>query len=255
MRSDDKETLRQYFLGLEDGHIYFFYRPRYTEVHEVADIDHLSIVLHPFDSKLYRLISLDSATLPPEAQNFNMIVGHIDKVDDKQSVILHELDQKRELVLGVPHIKQAASRPCGEGVYTILSINNQSHLIYSLELPRLDGKLNKSLRINTEGNLRIGVFNPLFEAQEDTLKNLPVIDESLKAKIGSSHIVYNEITTLLNIVHLKIALFKDFISLAKDLQRQLHPLKDTEKTADIFTDLKLQKERFPVSPLLEGNWK
>ena len=31
MRADDREAIRQYFLGDEDGHIYFFYHPISTE--------------------------------------------------------------------------------------------------------------------------------------------------------------------------------------------------------------------------------
>ncbi|HEX2956478.1 MAG TPA: hypothetical protein VHO70_06595 [Chitinispirillaceae bacterium] len=257
MRTDDKETIRQYFLGQEDGHIYFFYRPKAIEAHSIDDVASLLVVLRPLDSKTFRLISLDTPRLPVEGDNFNMTVGHVEKADAKQHVIVHELAEKSVMVGGVPQVKKAAARPCGEGVYTIVIQENRAHLVYVLELPRVDGRLRDALRIGTEGNLVIGVYNPLFEVtpEEEPATHKPNLDETLKANLGTDHIIYHHLPQLLNYSHVKLAIFKESSAETNYIQKQLHPLKDTQQTADIFSDLKLQKEKYPVLPLLRGEWQ
>lgn len=257
MRTEDREAVRENFLGVEDGHIYFFYYPKSTEAHASEDVDHLSLILHPFDTKNFRLISLDTPILPGTDEHFNMINGVVQKVDDKQSVIIHELQQKYQLVLGVPQLKKASARPCGEGVYTILFQENKSYLVYTIELPRLDGKVKEALNIGSEGAFSIGIYNPYLEsgAQTEASEQRPHFPEDLKSQMKNQRILYQNLPRLLNFEHSRLAIFKESDFNIKQLKAGLHPLADTSKTADIFGDLKLQREKYPVEPLFRGEWK
>ncbi len=255
MRVGDRDAIRQYFLGDEDGHIYFFYHPKSIEAHNVEDVEHISLVLHPFTSKYYRLIYLDAPSLPGADDRFNMINGVIKKVDDKQVVILNELQEKHQMVMGVPQVKQAAARPCGEGVYTILSQDNRAYLVYAIELPRVDGKVKESLHIGSDGVFTIGVYNPYLESESLFESPRPHFPEDLKVQMKDQRILYDNLPTLLNYENSRLAIFKESDFDIKTLKPRLHPMADTPRTADIFGDLKLEREIYPVEPLFRGEWK
>lgn len=255
MRMDDREAIRQYFLGVEDGHIYFFYHPKSIAAYNEEQVEHLSLVLHPFASKYYRLIFLDASSLPGTDEHFNMINGMVKKVDDKQIAILNDLQEKVQMILGVPQVKQAAARPCGEGVYTILFQDNKAFLVYVLELPRVDGKVKESLNIGSEGVFTIGIYNPYLETAAEPGQPRPHFPEDLKAQMKNQRIVYENLPTLLNYENSSLAIFKESEFDLKKLKPRLHPLADTSRTADIFGDLKLQREHHPVEPLFRDEWK
>ena len=257
MRKEDREAIRQNFLGQEDGHIFFFYRPRGKEAHGPQDVEKIYVVMHPFDAKSYRLIALDTASLPEEGDPFNMIVGNVLKVNDKQSVILSELGVKTEMVMGATLVAQGAARPCGEGVYTLIMQGNKAHLIYLLELPAIDGKVKEGLRIGGEGNFLVGVYNPYYESPPETQAQArgPALPESLKIKLDNERIVYDDVKELLDYEGTKLAFFRESTKHLGSIKQELHPLADNEKTADLFGDLKVQREKFPVEPLIKGEWR
>ncbi|HEX3019627.1 MAG TPA: hypothetical protein VHP36_04965 [Chitinispirillaceae bacterium] len=257
MRIEDREAIRENFLGVEDGHIYFFYYPKSTEAQTFEEVEHISLILHPFDTKHFRLISLNAAALPRTDDHFNMTNGIVQKVDDKQSVIIHELQQRHQQILGVPQVKKAAARPCGEGVYTILFQENRAHLIYILELPRLDGKVKEALNIGSDGAFTIGIYNPYLEsgAQAMNSERRPHFPEDLKTQMKDQRILYDNLPRLLNYENSRLAIFKEPDFNIKQIKPKLHPLADSSKTADIFSDLKLQREKYPVEPLFKGEWR
>lgn len=41
----------------------------------------------------------------------------------------------------------------------------------------------------------------------------------------------------------------------KELGIELKPEDETESSADVFKDLKLERERHPVKPLFKGKWE
>lgn len=257
MRADDREAIRENFLGIEDGHIYFFYYPKSIEAHSIDQIENLSFILHPFDSKKFRLILLEASSLPQTVEHFNMVNGIVKKVDDKTSVIHHELESRHQMVHGVPQVKKAQARPCGEGVYTIIKYNSKAYLVYVIELPRIDGKVKEALNIGSDGVFSFGIYNPYSETATQTSNpdSLPHFPERLKANIKNQHILYDNIPELLNYEKARVVIFKEASLDIKSLKPRLHPLADTQSTADIFGDLKLQRETYPVEPLFRGEWR
>jgi hypothetical protein len=256
VQAENREIIRSNFIGAEDGHIYFFYRPKALVAHDVDDVEQLLFVMHPFDSKYYRLIQLDSSKLPTESDHFNMVTGIVKKAAEKNTVILKELSEKSELVYGSSQVKKSACRPCGEGIYTIKMVNNQSHIIYAIEMPHLDGKIKKSLQINDEGDFTLGIYNPYYESHPENLlmEHQVTLPEEIKAKLKTERIVYNDTVTLLNYENIKIALFKNPVEKEDRVTQEVQSLVKNVKMADIFEDLKLQKEKFPITPFIKGDW-
>lgn len=258
MRMEDREEIRAGFLGKEDGNIYFFYRPKALEAHSSEDVAEIYLILHPFDLKVYRLIALNSSKLPEEGDEYNLISGRVGKVNSKPQVIMKELEARTEMIWGVPRVKQSAARPCGEGVYTLIEKNRQTHLVYVLELPNLDGKLKGALRINEKGSFTVGVYNPYYEYLAEpfeTYPSGPALSESLKAKLDGERLVTDSVEELLNYETINIALFRESLLDLEFMEKDLRPFRKTEATADIFADLKIQKEHFPCEPLLKGEWR
>jgi hypothetical protein len=258
MRQDDSEVIRQNFLGQEDGHIYFFYRPKVMNAQGIEDVDTMYVVMHPFDKKHFRLIALDGSQFPLEGDPFSYIVGTVLKVSEKQKIILHELDQRTEMFMGTPKVYQAAARPCGEGVYTLIMQGKQMHLVYILELPNTDGKITEALRIRKRGNFTLGVYNPYYgtpPAPEPTSSRSPVLPESLSSKFTSERVVYDDVKELIDYENIKVSLNRESTEAIRGIARELHPLPTSEKTADIFLDLQLKREKNPVEPLIIGEWR
>lgn len=251
----DRDAIRKGFVGQEDGHIYFFYRPKGIEAKGPEDVSNILFIMHPFDSKNYRLISLDSPQFPSLDARFNMITGYVMNVDSKQNIILDELNRKVEVVDGSARISQESSRPCGEGVYTIVSHNDQAHLVYILEIPRNDGKVKNELHIDDEGVFLFGIYNPYYESSESQLSPSLSLPENLKALLNNDRIIYDHIPVFLNYAGIKFALFRLPADSLMSVKKQIGSLPDTEKTADILHDLKLQKENFPTEPMFKGKWK
>ncbi|MFP4164140.1 MAG: hypothetical protein ACLFQB_07375 [Chitinispirillaceae bacterium] len=257
MRSEDRDAIRENFLGDEDGHIYFFYRPKALEAHDVQEIDRLYIVLRPFASKTLRLISLDTNQFPEPGSEFNYITGTVERVDSKQYHIVHDLSEKHTQRMGEPDESQGPARPCGEGVYTLLDREKAEHLFYIMELPE-KGTVSEKLNILKEGDFVFGVFNPYYgvdpEEMEPTVR--PVFPEPLRVKLKNERVVFEDVPRYINFEGTRVALYRqDGIVSKSELKAKLHPQKETPKNADIFMDLRMSRERFPVEPLVKGDFR
>ena len=64
--------------------------------------------------------------------------------------------------------------------------------------------------------------------------------------------MYKDTHRFIDFEKTRIALFKETAD--EERKREIHPLKKTDKTADIFSDLHLKSERFPVKPIF-GEWE
>ncbi len=256
MRQEDRDAIRDNYLGDEDGHIYFFYRPKALEASGVQDIDQLYIVLRPLASKTFRLISIDAQGLPQPGSDFNFVTGRVEKVETKPFSIEHELRERFKQVRGVPDVSQGAARPCGEGVYTLISRNDGEHLFYVLELPER-GQVARQINLTKEGDFRFGVFNPYYgvdPAEMDPQVN-PVFPESLRYKLDNERVIFKDVPRYIDFEGTQVALYREDSIPGREIREQMHPLKENASTTDIFEDLRLNRKRYPVEPLLRGDFK
>src|SRR6476469_7824494 len=169
---------------LEQGDIYFFYRPKKgaEEVKGIEDVRRFFMVTAPEEeeennnkrSRLYRLFIIGKKSLPEvrktearASERYWARVGGIFKEPDELARELFS-DEFR---------KGDAARPVGEGKYAIVRHHqNHTELAYVLELPNEPGEAQKELGIEKEASYVISVINPKIPKQS----NLPSTDEPPK---------------------------------------------------------------------------
>src|SRR5437588_3953200 len=151
---------------LEQGDIYFFYRPKKgaEEVKGIEDVRRFFMVTAPEEeknntkSRLYRLFIIGKKSLP-----------EVRKTEDRASErywarvggIFKEPDEIARELFSDEFRKGDAARPVGGGKYAIIRHHqNHTELAYILELPKEPGEAQKELGIEKEASYVILVINP-----------------------------------------------------------------------------------------------
>jgi hypothetical protein len=155
---------------LEQGDIYFFYRPKKDaeEVKGIEDVRRFFMVTAPEEennsnkkNQLYRLFVIGKKSLPEirksEARASERYWARVGGIFTDPNELTKELfsDEFR---------KGDAARPVGEGKYAIIVKHhqNQNHaeLAYILEMPKEPGEAQRELGIEKEASYIISVINP-----------------------------------------------------------------------------------------------
>ena len=175
---------------LEQGDIYFFYRPKKgaEEVKGIEDVRRFFMVTAPEEeennnkSRLYRLFIIGKKSLPEvrktearASERYWARVGGIFKEPDELARELFS-DEFR---------KGDVARPVGEGKYAIVRHHqNHTELAYILEMPKEPGEAQKELGIEKEASYIVSVINPKVARPSSTggrgAGNLPSTEEPVK---------------------------------------------------------------------------
>jgi hypothetical protein len=247
---------------IEQGDIFFFYRPKVgtEEVKGLKDVQRFYIIVLPEDNDKYRLFLIGQKQLPEivegkstsEEKNWALNILTTSNPDDIHKELMPseyttETRGKRRL---------AAAAPVGEGKYTIVKHGNHTELAYILELPEIPGPTQREFEIRKEASYIISVKNPDvkvpgFAASE---KN-PEYPKALKEKFGDKRWINVDEPDLLNYENTQLLLIG---AKKKDIEEELgvdiDEEKETERSADLFKELKLKKEQVPLKPLLKGKF-
>ena len=155
---------------LEQGDIYFFYRPKKDaeQVKSIEDIRRFFIVTaaeqrqqeqeqqENISSQLYRLFVIGKKSLPEirksEARTSERYWARVGGIFTDPNELTKELfsDEFR---------KGDAARPVGEGKYAIVKHQNHAELAYILEMPKEPGEAQKELGIEKEASYIVSVIN------------------------------------------------------------------------------------------------
>lgn len=244
---------------LERGDIFFLYRPKVqTEaVHGLEDVQRFYIVLKPSGRELYRRIVIGRKYLS-DIEDKERNWGFVDKVMRSPEELDEDLD---------PHVYrtrtrgerwQPAARPAGEGVYAIVLHDNHTHLAYKLELPRKTGEAQEELNIESEASFVITVKNP--EAGSPPATGLtdsqtPFYPQHLQERFRGRRFIDVDPPEFLDYEGSEMVLIGASQEAQKDLGVALRAEPETEKTADTFTKLHLDRDKHPVEPLTKGELK
>ena len=154
---------------------------------------------------------------------------------------------------------QPAARPAGEGVYRILRHGDHAHLVYSLKLPERPSDVQEELGIEHESSYVLSIKNP--EESSPPQAGLPkrqtgdLPQHPLEIFSGRRFAAAADPPDFLNHEGMELIL----IFAGQDVESELHiALEDADETAfsaEIFSELKLQRSEHPVGPLLEGEWE
>ena len=245
---------------LEQGNIYFLYRPKVDKerARNRNEVERFYVVLSPEGKKLYREIIIGQKMLPKIRNGGERNWGFVKMVTSDPHDLEQEFGQitydtktrgKREL---------APARPAGEGVYAIVRHGGHTHLAYSLELPEKPREVQRELRIEDEGSYIFSVKNP----EKSSPSRVGLSDEQkaeypqkLKDVFAGRRFADADPPDPLDFPGAEIMLIGAREDPAEELEIGMHPEQETESTADVFRDLKLNRRKHPTRPLFQGKWE
>ena len=256
---------------LEQGDIYFFYRPKKNsqEVKDLDDIRRFFMVTAPENNhdgikgegkgdknkdSFYRLFVIGKKSLPEirksEARASERYWARVGGVFDNKDELTKELFSEE-------FRKGDAARPAGLGKYVIVAHQRHAEIAYILGTPDEPGDAQKELGIEKEARYIISVINP----NTPTPSGYPSAEESpkypdkvlKKFNDNENFVSLSGDTELINYLNAQIILIgagegKDTIN--KDLGISIEEEKG--KNEDIFKKLNIKKGHVPTKPLTEG---
>jgi hypothetical protein len=269
VKEDNKESDM-----IEHGDIFFFYRPKVgtEEVKDVEDVQRFYMITVPEGGErkshsnknkdIYRLFLVGQKRLPEIAEgkstskerNWALNVLTTSNAEDIHKELLPaeyttETRGKRRL---------AAAAPAGEGKYSIVKHDGHTELAYLLELPEVPGPAQREFEVKKEASYIISVKNPEIKVPGFAAfseNKIPEYPRHVIEKFGDRRWINVEDPELLNYENTQILLIG---ARKKDVEEELgidiDEQKETEKSADIFKELKVRKEQVPLKPLLKGKF-
>jgi hypothetical protein len=244
---------------LEQGDIFFFYRPkvRSEKVDNIEDVRRFFVVLAPESNNLYRLLVIGKKSLPKiretEARSSERYWARVGGIFNDPTLLTKELLSKE-------FREGDMARPAGEGKYAFVDHNKHTELAFILELPKELGEAQKELGIQKEASYIITVINPKIPRREE---NLPSTEDPPKYP----ELILNDFSDDENFVPLSRNLkFIDYQNaqiiligaregkdtLTQELGINVENENENDHSADIFTKLRIHKDQVPIKPLMQG---
>ena len=253
---------------LEQGDIYFFYRPKKgaEEVRGIEDVRRFFMVTAPEEqennskkNRLYRLFIIGKKSLP-EIRETEARAS--EKYWARVAGIFKDPNEPTKELLSDEFRKGDAARPVGEGKYAIVKHQNHAELAYILEMPNEPGEAQNELGIEKEASYVILVINP--KVPRSSVGSLPSTEEPVKYPEevlkefdeNENFVSLAKDTKFIDYQNAQIILIgsregKDVIKseigikIAQESSQQL-------QSTDIFNKLKVRKDQVPIRPLTEG---
>ncbi len=252
---------------IEQGDIFFFYRPKVDteEVEHIKDVQRFYMITSPEkrNKNIYRLFLIGQKQLPEivegrstsKERNWALnVLTNSNSEDIRRELLAAEYTTETR---GKRRI--AAAVPVGEGKYCIVKHDNHTELAYILELPKIPGPTQREFEIRKEASYIISVKNPDVTipgyAAFSTEDKKPKYPKNLKERFGDRRWIDVDDSDLLNYENTQVLLIE---ARKKDVEEELgieiNEQRETDKSADMFKELKIRKEQVPLKPLLEGKF-
>jgi hypothetical protein len=245
---------------LERGNIYFFYVPRVQEEapQGIEEIQRFYMVLSPQGAQRHRLIVVGRKKLPEIKDGGERTWAFVDKVATRPEEVEQELERVAYPTKTRGARERPPARPAGEGVYALVWHGDHTHLAFSLELPWKPGQVQRELDIPEEGSYIISVKNPEQPSppwaglQPERKAELP---KHLQERFRGRRFIDPNPPDFLNYEGAELLLIGAAADVKAELGIDLDPQRETERTAEIFRQLKLERDEHPVEPLFTGEWR
>jgi hypothetical protein len=274
---------------LEKGDIFFFYRPKAKviddgsggDVKSIEDIRRFFMVTataanteneqqQQFDgtnsktpkegeSPRYRLFVIGKKSLPEirttEARRSERYWAKVGGIFENPQELTSEL-------LSDEFRKGDAARPVGEGKYAIVKHQDHAELAYVLEMPEEPGEAQRELGIEKEASYIVSIINPKVPvpAGYPSSEEPPNYPESILKEFGENENFISLARDLrfINFQNAQMILVgaregRDVIQ--KEFGIDIKEEKETVHSADIFSKLKIEKDKVPTKPLIEGKFE
>jgi hypothetical protein len=276
---------------LEKGDIFFFYRPkakvvddgRGGDVKSIEDIRRFFMVTattattnteneqqqqldetnhktsKESESPRYRLFVIGKKSLPEiratEARRSERYWAKVGGIFENPQELTGEL-------LSDEYRKGDAARPVGEGKYAIVKHHDHVELAYVLEMPEEPGEAQRELGIEKEASYIVSIINPKVPvpAGYPSSEEPPNYPESILKEFGENENFISLARDLrfINFQNAQMILVgaregRDVIQ--KEFGVDVREEKETVHSADIFNKLKIEKDKVPIKPLIEGKFE
>lgn len=241
---------------LEEGHLYFVWRPKVEEDQpsSVDDVERFYIVMRPDGGRLFRLLLVGNKHLP-EIGRHERCWGFIETITQDGKTMEQGLRQTTYRTKTRGERTLHAARAGGEAVYALLRDGSSTFLSYVLSRPDSPGPVQKAFNILPEASFALSVKNPDKGSPPGT-----GLDESRQAdyppslkKVFRGRRFADEDPRLLDYEGAEVILVGAERSVQKghgiDLEAQVRG------RPDIFRHLRFARSRHPAEPLLEGGWR
>lgn len=246
---------------LEEGHVYFFFRPRVEEDDPEGrgDVQRFYMVLHARGGRNYRLAVVGGKRLPdPAASGGARLWGFVDTVTNRPDSIEKALREQSYSTATRGPRRVPAARPAGEGVYRILRHGSHTHLVYTLELPRRPREVQDAFNLEDAASYVLSIRNPEQgspQAAGLSAERQARYPKRLREAFRDRRFSEADPPEFLDHAGAEFIL----VAAAEDPEAELGielPAKHAgAASAAIFRDLRLAREAHPVEPLFEGHWE
>lgn len=242
---------------LEDGDIFFLYRPR-TNEHDpsgLEDVQRLFMVLRPRGGKTVRLCVAGRKRLP-DVDVHERVWGFVDMVTDDESKIERALREQHYETKTRGEQEQPAARPAGEGLYVISLEDGQMHLSYELELPDSPGDVQETFGIAPTASFVLSVKNPEKGQPKgagldpDRKADYP---KRLQQEFRGRRFAREDVA-LLNHEGAEFILVGARTNPEAEYGIGLDVDDEKYETSDVRRRMHMAKTRHPIAPLVKGRW-
>ncbi|WBB68627.1 hypothetical protein [Micromonospora sp. WMMD812] len=243
---------------LEDGDIYFLYRPRVQERHvgSLDEVQRLLVVMHPWHGRHLRLLVVGRKRLPG-IDAHDRFWAFVDEVVDRPEQLHETLRARRYATRTSGRRDQPPARPVAEGAYVIARHDDHTHLAYELELPLRPGPAQHDLAIEPEASYIVTVKNP--EAPSPPGVGLRgsrkvTLPGTLRRRFHGRRFAPLDPPGFLDHAGTEIVLIGAAHDASEELRVDLDAEVERAARSTIFGDLRIGRRDRPVAPLFAGEW-
>lgn len=244
---------------LEDGDIYFAYRPRVDDerVESIDDVQRLFVVLRPWPKEHLRLLVVGRKRLPRIAEH-ERSWWFVDTVVSRPEELREALERRAYSTRTRGERVQPPARPVGEGAYVIARHRDHTHLAYRLELPSRPGAAQRELNIEPEASYVVSVKNPNVPSPPGIGRpgvGDPELPRELLDRFRGRRFIPLDPPDFLDYPGVELVLIGAARDAAEELDLDLDAEVERAPRSTIFEDLRIGRHDRPVEPLFSGDWR
>jgi hypothetical protein len=241
---------------LENGDIYFFYRPRVGQdsVGSLGEVQRSLIVLRSRRSQRLRLIVVGRKRLP-DIGTHERLWTFVDEVAERPEQ-LHDALRGRTYPTSTRGERvQPPARPVAEGAYALARHGDHTHLAYQLERPDRAGEPQRELNIEPEASYVISVKNPRAPSARRSGRSAPELPGQLQDRFGNRRFIPVDPPDFLDYPGVELVLVAATRDASEELDLDLDAQVERASQEDVLHDLRLGRQDQPVEPLFAGQWR
>jgi hypothetical protein len=241
---------------LEQGDVFFFYRPRVgvEEVRRLDDVQRFFLVLQPERRALFRRLIVGRKRLP-DVLAHERVWAFVAEVAEDPEALRDELERTAHETRTRGVRVQPEARPAGEGRYALVDHDGHTHLAYVLELPPHPGEAQRVFRIQSEASYVIAVRNPGAPGPPGTgaPQRRPGYPEPLHGRFGGRRFSSVDPPELLDYEGAEVVIIGAGADAEAELGIKLDAETERTEDADLFRKLRVARGELPLEPLERGD--